>query len=196
MGEGPEFSINKGELSHHLRLFRRQYREMYHNSMRRDPQSRDISAAQNFELGKEIAEMTSSSLKYASEPRVSEEKTVTHRFFALINRDDVEKKDQDKVIYGIAELSIASTKGGERTVGVSNVLAHPLSQPGAENFAGESAESAEVFRPFKLRGIGTYLTIKSLARMVDTHEIQKVRTAAVNPRSAAIAIRLGAKKVA
>lgn len=196
VGEGPEFSVNKGELSSHLRMYRRQYRAMYHNSMRRDPQKIDISAAQNFELGKEIAEITSSSLKYSSEPRVSEEKTVTNHYFALIKRDDVEKKGQDKVIYGIAELSVSSIKGGESTVHVSNVLAHPLSQPGVENFLGESVEAIEAIRPFRLRGIGTYLTVKSLARMVSTRDVQKVRTAAVNPRSAAIAKRLGARKVA
>ncbi|MGE1173920.1 RHS repeat domain-containing protein [Pseudomonas sp. BW7P1] len=197
VGESPEFSVSKRELMSHLRMYRRQYREMYHDSMRQeDPQSINISVAQNLELGKEIAEITSSSLKYSSEPHVSEEKTVTKHFFALINRDDVEKKGQDKVIYGIAELSISSTKGGESTVHVSNVLAHPLSQPGVENFLGESVEATEAIRPFKLRGIGTYLTVKSLARIVSTHKVQKVRTAAVNPRSAAIAKRLGARKVA
>ncbi|WP_236195834.1 RHS repeat domain-containing protein [Pseudomonas glycinae] len=196
VGEGPEFSVSKGELLSHLRKFRRQYRDMYHDSLRQeDPQSMNISVAQNFELGKEIAEITSSSLKYSSEPRVSEEQTVTKHFFALINRDDVEKKGQDKVIYGIAELSVVSKKGGESTVHVSNVLAHPLSQPGVDNFLGESAEATGAVRPFKLRGIGTYLTVKSLARMVSTHKVQKVRTAAVNPRSAAIARRLGARKV-
>ncbi|ABA72690.1 RHS repeat protein [Pseudomonas fluorescens] len=196
VGEGPEFSVSKGELLSHLRTFRRQYREMYHDSLRQeDPQSMNISVAQNFELGKEIAEITSSSLKYSSEPRVSEEQTVTKHFFALINRDDVEKKGQDKVIYGIAELSVVSKKGGESTVHVSNVLAHPLSQPGVDNFLGESAEATGAIRLFKLRGIGTYLTVKSLARMVRTHNVQKVRTAAVNPRSAAIARRLGARKV-
>ncbi|WP_409318111.1 RHS repeat domain-containing protein [Pseudomonas sp. KCJK9016] len=196
VGESPEFSVSKRELMSHLRMYRRQYREMYHDSMRGDAQNKNINAEQNFELGKEIAEITSSSLKYSSEPRVSEEKTVTKHFFALINRDDVEKKGQDKVIYGIAELSISSTKGGESTVHVSNVLAHPLSQPGVENFLGESVEATEAIRPFKLRGIGTYLTVKSLARIVSTHKVQKVRTAAVNPRSAAIAKRLGARKVA
>ncbi|POA39205.1 MULTISPECIES: RHS repeat domain-containing protein [Pseudomonas] len=196
VGEGPDFSVSKRELLSHLRMYRRQYREMYHDSMRRELQNTNVSAEQNFELGKEIAEITSSSLKYSSEPRVSEEKTVTKHFFALINRDDVEKKGQDKVIYGIAELSVSSTKGGESTVHVSNVIAHPLTQPGVDKFLGESVETTEAIQPFKLRGIGTYLTVKSLARMVSTHNVQKVRTAAVNPRSAAIAKRLGARKVA
>ncbi|WP_192563594.1 RHS repeat domain-containing protein [Pseudomonas gozinkensis] len=196
VGEGPDFSVSKRELSSHLRMYRRQYREMYHDSMRREMQNTNISAEQNFELGKEIAEITSSSLKYSSEPRVSEEKTVTKHYFALVNRDDVEKKGQDKVIYGIAELSVSSTKDGESTVHVSNILAHPLTQPGVDKFLGESVEATEAIQPFKLRGIGTYLTVKSLARMVSTHNVQKVRTAAVNPRSAAIAKRLGARKVA
>ncbi|WP_236189757.1 RHS repeat domain-containing protein [Pseudomonas pharyngis] len=196
VGEGPDFSVSKRELLSHLRMYRRQYREMYHDSMRRELQNTNVSAEQNFELGKEIAEITSSSLKYSSEPRVSEEKTVTKHFFALINRDDVEKKGQDKVIYGIAELSVSSTKGGESTVHVSNVIVHPLTQPGVDKFLGESVETTEAIQPFKLRGIGTYLTVKSLARMVSTHNVQKVRTAAVNPRSAAIAKRLGARKVA
>jgi insecticidal toxin complex protein TccC len=194
VGDGASFSMSKQELATRLRQYKHQYRSLFHDLRVSDTQEKEGSKLQNYELGKEIADLTLSSLKY-SEPRETDEEVITHRFFALIERASVDNASSTREVYGVSELMTStSLKDGVSTVRVSNVIAHPSTQAGSNHSANGIKNDAASEHP-KLRGVGTFLTIKSLATVVKDGSVKKVRTAALNPRSAAIAKRLGARKI-
>jgi insecticidal toxin complex protein TccC len=194
VGDGAKFSMSKQELATRLSQYKHQYRSLFHDLRVSDTQEKEGSKLQNYDLGKEIADLTLSSLKY-SEPRETDEEVITHRFFALIKRTSVDTASSTREVYGISELMTStSLKDGVSTVRVSNIIAHPSTQAGSSHSASGIKNDAASEHP-KLRGVGTFLTIKSLAAVVKDGSVKKVRTAALNPRSAAIAKRLGARKI-
>ncbi len=119
------------------------------------------------------------------------------RFFALMRKEDKEKIPDNREIYGMAELkTFTDSKTSKTEVIINYALAHPETQ--LHNSAYQKADPnmpahTAANDQFNIKGVGTFLTIKSLKRISKKLNITKVQTDAINVRSAAIAKRFGAK---
>ncbi len=119
------------------------------------------------------------------------------RFFALMRKEDKDKIPDNREIYGMAELkTYTDSKTSKTEVIVNYALAHPETQ--LHNSAYQKADPnmpahTAANDQFNIKGVGTFLTIKSLKRLSKKLNITKVQTDAINVRSAAIAKRFGAK---
>jgi insecticidal toxin complex protein TccC len=75
---------------------------------------------------------------------------------------------------------------------VEYLVANPASQLTANELRRASEAGVMSKDVSNVRGVGNFLTLKSLNRINKTSKLVKITTRAVNPRSAAIASRSGA----
>ncbi|WP_338926616.1 RHS repeat protein [Mycetohabitans endofungorum] len=157
--------------------------------------------AENIRLGEEISgymmksaegvmpdeDFSSYDLSYHSNTSAN-----TH-FFALLNKADEMKVPGDRNIYGMAELK-TFTENNKTEVVFNYALAHPKAQLHNDNcFAEGVSEDGDNKKVFNIKGVGTYLTVKSIKKLSKKYNIKSIQTEAINVRSAAIAQKFGAK---
>ncbi|MGF6557550.1 RHS repeat-associated protein [Pseudomonas sp. S30_BP2TU TE3576] len=119
------------------------------------------------------------------------------RLFALIKKTDRTEEPADRKLYG---LTLISSKSSESSEGVSSnkvdlsvdfTIVDPESQiVGVQPQMGES-ETGGTQATLRLRGAGTFLTMHALSQVIKTANVKNIRTNAINPRSAAMAMGWG-----
>ncbi|WP_240051845.1 RHS repeat domain-containing protein [Pseudomonas arsenicoxydans] len=120
--------------------------------------------------------------------------SVERRFFVVLKRADKNKLPEQREIYGLTELSTFTQKGKTEATVVQTVV-HPYTQGAEEQSGGKSGNASAARNLPHMRGIGTYLTVQSLAIVSKRMNLTRVITEAINPRSAKIALKFGAKLV-
>jgi len=120
--------------------------------------------------------------------------SVERRFFVVLKRADKNKLPEQREIYGLTELSTFTQKGKTEATVVQTVV-HPYTQGAGEQSGGKPGNASAARNLPHMRGIGTYLTVQSLAIVSKRMNLTRVITEAINPRSAKIALKFGAKLV-
>jgi insecticidal toxin complex protein TccC len=119
--------------------------------------------------------------------------TANTHFFALLNKADEMRLPGERHIYGMAELK-TFTENNNTEVIFNYALAHPKTQLHNANFFAEGASEGDgQGEGFNIKGVGTYLTVKSIKKLSNKYNIKSIQTEAINVRSAAIAKKFGAK---
>ncbi|MCF2133221.1 MULTISPECIES: hypothetical protein [Burkholderiaceae] len=116
----------------------------------------------------------------------------TH-FFAILSKADEMKVPGKRDIYGMAELK-TFTENNKTEVIFNYALAHPRAQlHNANCFVESVSEGDDNEKELNIKGVGTYLTVKSIKKLSKKYNIKSIQTEAINVRSAAIAQKFGAK---
>ena len=106
----------------------------------------------------------------------------------------------NRVLYALAEVTSLSDYKAKKTELVFNyALAHPATQvkhsaPQPEASGAQAASAAA--NDYNIKGVGSFLTIGALRKMTKSNNVMRISAEAINVRSAAIAKKFGAKKVA
>ncbi len=112
---------------------------------------------------------------------------VERRFFAVMRKTDKLKSAEQREIYGLGEFNIY-TVNGKAEVDVVQIVVHPETQ--IDRRLTERSSAAQIPR---LKGVGTFLTVHSIKAISNGADIRKVKTEAINPRSARIAAKFNGK---
>lgn len=114
-----------------------------------------------------------------------------NRLFALIRKSDLVKAPSDRRIYGLSLISL--NRDDERPGNAELVVDFTIVDPAAQSLGGVLLNEPETFTQDvpKLRGAGTYLTMNAISQVGKTVNMQLIRTNAINPRSAAMALGWG-----
>ncbi|QZP35993.1 RHS repeat protein [Pseudomonas sp. DR48] len=201
VGVDVEYSVGKDELIRSLKEYKRGFKHasrMFTDAKSGEPQM-------NFELGETISsEMVAWAESGFQKTRIIEsapgsanpQKVVENRFFAILRKEDKLKAPGARHIYAIAAISTTMDKGAasnDTEAKVEFLVANPASQLKA-NELKIAADAGVVSKDVSsVRGVGNFLTLKSLNTINKTSKVVKITTRAVNPRSAAIASRSGAR---
>ncbi|UVL41406.1 RHS repeat protein [Pseudomonas sp. B21-040] len=178
------------------------YREIYSARSNVAPPRRAGEVESNDSLGESVSGYM---LRSANDTFVDDANTldspnrhpdivVERRFFVVLRRADKNKLPEQRVIYGLTELNTFTEKGKTEVTVVQTVV-HPDTQGAGEPSGGKFGSSGVTGRLPRMQGIGTYLTVQSLAIVSKRMNVTKVITEAINPRSAKIALKFGAKLV-
>ncbi|MHC8363829.1 RHS repeat-associated core domain-containing protein [Pseudomonas sp. LS2P72] len=200
VGVDTEYAVGKGELLRNLR----EYKDAYKYAARMFP-AKSGGPQMNLELGEEYSSDMLGFVAWGGpnpiivEPdsESAEPKRVTeHRVFAIVKKEDKLASAGTRQIYAVAAISTTTRKGGASNdikASVEYLLANPASQlkPDELKMAVDAGVISKNIA--NVRGVGNFLTLKSLNRINKTSKLVKISTQAVNPRSAAIASRSGAK---
>ncbi|WP_223481322.1 MULTISPECIES: RHS repeat domain-containing protein [unclassified Pseudomonas] len=118
-----------------------------------------------------------------------------NRLFALIKKEDLGKEPHERKIYGLSLLSLNREDGSRRNadVHVDFTIVDPESQLNGVQLNNAVSEEVGGGSALRLRGAGTYLTMNALSQVSKTVNMKTIRTSAINPRSAAMAIGWGEK---
>ncbi|MBK5397539.1 RHS repeat protein [Pseudomonas sp. TH39(2020)] len=180
----------------------RDYKNVYSRRLKASPQRKVGGEESNDSLGESVSgymlRSANDTFVAASStldaPNMHPDTVVERRFFAVLKRADKSKLPEQRKIYGLTELSTFTEKG-RTEVTVVQTIVHPDTQ-GAEERPGEKVSNdASMGGLPHMRGVGTYLTVQSLASVSKSMNVTKVITEAINPRSAKIASKFGAKWV-
>ncbi|WP_242485117.1 RHS repeat domain-containing protein [Pseudomonas sp. TH39(2020)] len=201
-GVDTKYAFGKDELKRSLL----DYKSVYRQALRMFP-ARSGEAQKNLELGESLsswmAELVEERFQnpWIIEPDSGSAEPTTiyeDRFFAILKKEDKLKSAGTRQIYAIAAISTTTLKGGASNdndveANVDILVANPASQLKPDEL--KEAINAELISKniSNVRGVGNFLTLKSLNRINKTSKVVKITTQAVNPRSAAIASRSGAK---
>lgn len=180
----------------------RDYKDIYSRRVKALPQRKVGGEESNSSLGESVSGYM---LRSANDTFVEESSTldapnyhpdafVERRFFAVLKRADKNKLPEQRKIYGLTELSTFTEKGKTEVTVVQTVV-HPDTQGAEERPGEEVSNDASMGRLPQMRGVGTYLTVQSLDFVSKGTKVTKVITEAINPRSAKIASKFGAKWV-
>lgn len=205
VGSPNGYLVSGAEVKDNLRRYKAVYTTLAHGNSEEKP-----PGWSNFDLGEQISsymlesandtfyeptqqELTEEPPEPES-PRGHPDYVVERRFFAVMRKSDKLKLPEQREIFGLAELNILTTKG-KSEVDVVQVVVHPETQASptlrnqllAQNGAAASLPS--------LKGVGTFLTIHSMRVVSKGADVRVIRTHAVNPRSANIAAKFGAKLI-
>jgi insecticidal toxin complex protein TccC len=201
-GVDTKYAFGKDELKRSLL----EYESVYKHALRMFP-AKSGEAQENLELGESLsswmAELVEEKFQnpWIDEPDPgSAEPKIIHedRFFAILKKEDKLKAAGTRQIYAIAAVSTTTIKGGANNdnyveANVEVLVANPASQLKPDEL--KEAVNAELISKniSNVRGVGNFLTLKSLNRINKTSKLVQITTTAINPRSAAIASRSGAK---
>ncbi|MCG1041755.1 RHS repeat protein [Mycetohabitans sp. B8] len=182
---GNKYGLGLDELRN--RLIR--YKILYENARTSDM---PVGIAKNMYLG----EIISNSMLESVEREMKNITLDTH-FFAILNKKDKEDMAGKRDIYGMVELK-TDTENNKTTVIFEHALVHPRAQVHHANYSAEGvsegvSEGGDCGDVFNIKGVGTYLAVKSINRISKKYNIKNIQTKAVNVRSAAIAKKYGAK---
>ena len=202
-GVDTKYAFGKDELKRSLL----DYKSVYRQALGMFP-ARSEEAQENLELGESLsswmAELVEERFQNPwidePDPGSAEPKIIYEdRFFAILKKEDKLKSAGTRHIYAIAAISTTTTlKGGASNdnyveATVEFLVANPASQLKPDEL--KEAVNAELISKniSNVRGVGNFLTLKSLNRINKTSKLVQITTIAINPRSAAIASRSGAK---
>lgn len=180
----------------------RDYKDIYSRRLKASPQRKVGGEESNNSLGESVSgymlRSANDTFVVASNtlnaPNMHPDTVVERRFFAVLKRADKSKLPEQRKIYGLTELSTFTEKG-KTEVTVVQTIVHPDTQ-GAEERPGEKmSNDASMGELPLMRGVGTYLTVQSLVSVSKSMNVTRVITEAINPRSAKIASKFGAKWV-
>lgn len=201
VGVDIEYAVGKDELKHSLEEFE----EMFKHASQMFPDYKSGEIRNNLVLGEAISsnmlELAESAFQrpHVIEPDSGSskpQKILENRFFAILKKEDKLKSAGARQIYAIAVISTTTSKGAASNDTEANVeflVANPASQLTADELriaADAGVMSKDVS---SVRGVGNFLTLKSLNKINKASKLVKIKTHAINPRSAAIASRSGAK---
>ncbi|AWM95099.1 type IV secretion protein Rhs [Pseudomonas sp. 31-12] len=201
VGVDVEYAVGKDELKRSLK----EYKRVFKHASRMFPDSSSGETRVNLELGEAISsnmlELAESVFQKTQtiEPdsgSARPQKVHENRFFAILKKEDKLKSAGTRQIYAIAAISTTTSKGAasnDTEATVEFLVANPASQLTANELriaADAGVMSKEVSN---VRGVGNFLTLKSLSKINKASKVVKIKTHAINPRSAAIASRSGAK---
>jgi insecticidal toxin complex protein TccC len=192
VGGFSDYLVGGDELKQALRHYRQRYKQL----AREESAPRVAGQPSNFALGANIAGymLRSANDKFFDDSSIDPENrhpdfVVERRFFAVMNKADKFMLPEQRQIYGLSELNTFTEKG-KTEVDVVQVVVHPQTQPG-----GRQAHTDGEPLPL-LRGVGTFLTVHSVKAVAKGTQVHRIRTDAVNPRSARIARKFDARLVA
>ncbi|MGV8888215.1 MAG: RHS repeat domain-containing protein [Pseudomonas sp.] len=198
VGMESKYLVSGDEVKKNLR----DYKDIYSRRVKALPQRKVGGEESNSSLGESVSGYM---LRSANDTFVEESSTldapnyhpdafVERRFFAVLKRADKNKLPEQRKIYGLTELSTFTEKGKTEVTVVQTVV-HPDTQGAEERPGEEVSNDASMGRLPQMRGVGTYLTVQSLDFVSKGTKVTKVITEAINPRSAKIASKFGAKWV-
>ncbi|MGE8186421.1 RHS repeat domain-containing protein [Pseudomonas sp. NPDC086278] len=194
------YAVGKDELKRSLK----EYRRAFKHASRMFPDSQSGETQMNLELGESIAaEMLELAALGFQKTQVIEpvagssgpQKILESRFFAILKKEDKLKTAGTRQIYAIAAISTATqigTASNDTEVRMDFLVANPASQlkPNELRIAADAGVMPKDV--LNVRGVGNFLTLKSLNKINQTSKVVKITTRAINPKSAAIASRTGA----
>jgi len=200
VGVDIKYSVGKDELKRSLQ----EYKRVFKHVSRMFP-GKSGEAQMNLELGESISStMLNLAQSDFQKPRIIEpdsrsdgpKKILEYRFFAILKKEDKLKSAGARQTYAIAAISTTMNKGAasnDTEAKVEFLVANPASQlkPDELKMAVDAGVISKNIS--NVRGVGNFLTLKSLNRINKTSKVVKISTLAINPRSAAIASRSGAK---
>lgn len=191
------FLFGSDELVKNVKGFHEQYEEIQKTR-------HDLSDVQktNVGLGVEIAgymkkstaglvddEKNSLENRFLSGTRLSPDFTTGKKFFALMRKKDKEVFT-GRTIYGLLEAQTYTyhKEGNKTDIIVNFALANPKTQVPAA--AGEAIDPE-----FQVKGVGSYLSLRSLMILMKQYKVRSITTEAINVRSASIIKKLGGTKI-
>ncbi|MBT2311626.1 RHS repeat domain-containing protein [Pseudomonas fluorescens] len=198
VGAFNDYLVGGDEVKQNLQRYKQRYK-----ALSRDTSSpKVVGQPSNYGLG---ASISSYMLRSANDVFVDEpidpdalnrhpDFVVERRFFAVMKKTDKLKPPEERHIYGLAELNAFTTKG-KTEVDVVQVVVHPETQGDGALKKEALAQASSVARLPMLKGVGTFLTVHAIKAISKGADIRKIRTDAVNPRSARIAEKFDAKRV-
>ncbi|MFJ3377658.1 RHS repeat domain-containing protein [Pseudomonas sp. NPDC086112] len=198
---GSKYLVSGDEVKKNLK----EYRDIYKTRMNAASKRKPGGEESNSSLGESVSgymlrsandTFVAEANTYLDPPNMHPDTSVERRFFAVLKRSDKNKLPEQRKIYGLTELSTLTEKG-KTEVTIIQTVVHPDTQV-AEDLPGRApSNEGSVGRLPLMRGIGTYLTVQSLAAVSKPKDVdvKKVITEAINPRSAKIALKFGAKLV-
>jgi insecticidal toxin complex protein TccC len=198
VGAFNDYLVGGDEVKQNLQRYKQRYKALSSETS----SSKVVGQPSNFGLG---ASISSYMLRSANDVFVDEpidpdalnrhpDFVVERRFFAVMKKSDKLKPPEERQIYGLAELNAFTTKG-KTEVDVVQVVVHPETQDGGTLKKEALAQATSVARLPILKGVGTFLTVHAIKAISKGADIRKIRTDAVNPRSARIAEKFDAKRV-
>ncbi|MCP1443547.1 insecticidal toxin complex protein TccC [Pseudomonas sp. GGS8] len=198
---GSKYLVSGDEVKKNLK----EYRDIYKAHMSAASKIKPGGEESNSSLGESVSGYMLRSANdtfveeantYLDPPNMHPDTFVERRFFAVLKRSDKNKLPEQRKIYGLTELSTLTEKG-KTEVTIIQTVVHPDTQV-VEDLPGRApSNKGSMGRLPLMRGIGTYLTVQSLAAVSKPKDVvvKKVITEAINPRSAKIALKFGAKLV-
>lgn len=148
----------------------------------------------NFITGEYVARQFGNWLVRGEETRqmdVGYGKPPDNRLFALIKKADLIKEPSERKIYGLSMISLSQIEGDDK--GADLHVDYTIVDPESQTHFHNTASNVGGADALKLRGAGTYLTMNALSQVSVTVNMKTIRTSAINPRSAAMAIGWGEK---
>ncbi|WP_432218662.1 RHS repeat domain-containing protein [Pseudomonas kribbensis] len=191
-----DYLVGGDELKQELLNYKQHYKQL--SSEESAP--RATGEPSNFALGANISGymLRSANDRFFDDTSIDPEQrhpdfVVERRFFVVMNKAEKLLQPGKRTIYGMSELNTFTEKG-KTEVDVVQVVVHPETQPGGRLRNQPSAKSTGAQLPL-LRGVGTFLTVHSVKLVSKGTDVRKIKTDAVNPRSARIARKFDAKLV-
>jgi len=206
VGGDLDYMFTYEELRKTLRFYGKEYtRAMYgfrhYNSaddLSASRQDKALSVSENLYLGLKVAEYTQQDADIA-EPKSgnleSEMGKIEKSVFVLMPRGDKRSGNSDryKRVIGVATATYDQWAG---KVSIGNLVAHPYTQAYRAGMTDEQVGrmgSYNQVQQFNIRGLGKFATLKLLKEYFKSVPVKSFVTEAINPRSAAIAIKFGMK---
>ncbi|WP_434578363.1 RHS repeat protein [Pseudomonas sp. Z5-35] len=198
VGAFNDYLVGGDEVKQNLQRYKQRYKTLSSETL----QSKVVGQPSNFGLG---ASISGYMLRSANEVFVDEsinpdalnghpDFVVERRFFAVMKKSDKLKSHEERHIYGLAELNMLTSKG-KTEVDVVQVVVHPETQGDGTLEKEALVGATSVVQMPILKGVGTFLTVNAINAISKGADIRKIRTEAVNPRSARIAEKFDAKRV-
>ncbi|WP_416413737.1 RHS repeat protein [Pantoea sp. App145] len=191
------FLFGSDELVDNVTKFHKQYKDIQKNR-------NELSDAQktNIGLGVEIASYMIKSTaglvddeknimenRFLSGTRLSPDFTTGKKYFALMRKKDKDVFEGRK-IYGLVEAQTYTyhKEGNKTDIIVNFALANPKTQV--------PAAAGEIIDPeFQVKGVGSYLSLRSLGILMKQYKVRSITTEAINVRSASIVKKFGGIKI-
>lgn len=198
VGAFNDYLVGGDEVKQNLQRYKQRYKTLASETS----SSKVVGQPSNFGLGASISSymLRSANDVFMDEPIDPDtlnrhpDFVVERRFFAVMKKSDKLKPPEERHIYGLAELNAFTTKG-KTEVDVVQVVVHPETQGDGTLKKEALAQASSVARLPILKGVGTFLTVHAIKAISKGADIRKIRTDAVNPRSARIAEKFDAKRV-
>jgi len=198
VGAFNDYLVGGDEVRQNLQRYKQRYKTLSSETAR----SKVVGQPSNFGLGASISGymLRSANDVFVDEPNDPDalhrhpDFVVERRFFAVMKKSDKLKSPEERHIYGLAELNMFTSEG-KTEVDVVQVVVHPETQGDGTLKKEALAEATSVARLPILKGVGTFLTVRAIKAISKGADIRKIRTDAVNPRSARIAEKFDAKRV-
>jgi insecticidal toxin complex protein TccC len=190
-----KYGFTHSELVNTLAFYRQEYAGMS-GALVGVPSEGGKSAIHNFKLGVSVTEGFMRDVAASEEEGDDEFESysrATSSTFVLMPREDKDfrKEDRYKRVIGVVGTIYDDYS---KEIFIHRLVAHPYTQAyraGMSEAEVERAGSYKQVRQFNVKAVGKFVTFKLLKRYFKDVSIKSFITEAINPRSAAIAIKFG-----